>query len=68
MPMAALTISVLFLDDPEALRDLAWTARRSHCRPSALLDLHGMPAYQIDRAAAVASEPEAASGENVIEW
>lgn len=67
MPMAALTTSLLFLEDPEALQQYAWLARESHCRPSQLLELRGAPALRFDRACAQATCSDA-SGENVIEW
>jgi hypothetical protein len=47
-------------------------AKRSHCRPSELLELTGMPAYLLDCTAAevVAAHDrgDLETQENVIEW
>ena len=61
-----------FLDDKERLLYVAEVAKRSHCRPSQLLELTGMPAYLLDCTAAetVAAHErrELETQENVIEW
>jgi len=65
-------ISGDFLEDKERLLYLAEVAKRSHCRPSELLELTGMPAYLLDCTAAEAlaarDRGELAKEENVIEW
>jgi len=71
-PAPALKTSVDFLEDKERVLYLAEVAKRSHCRPSALLELTGMPAYLLDCTAAetvaARDRSELESGENVIEW
>jgi len=51
---------------------LAEVAKRSHCRPSELLELTGMPAYLLDCTAAevqaARERSESEKLENVIEW
>jgi hypothetical protein len=49
----------------------AEVAKRSHCRPSELLELQGMPAYRLDCAAAEAqalNEQKRQEETNVVEW
>jgi hypothetical protein len=65
-------ISGDFLEDKERLLYLAEVAKRSHCRPSELLEITGMPAYLLD---CTAAETLAArdygqldKDENVLEW
>jgi hypothetical protein len=51
---------------------LGEVAKRSHCRPSQLLELTGMPAYLLDCTAAEALAArdldQMEKEENVIEW
>ena len=65
-------ISGDFLEDKERLLYLAEVAKRSHCRPSELLELTGMPAYLLDCTAAetlaARDHGELETQENVIEW
>ena len=72
MPRRRLKTSVAFLLDRERLLYLAEVARRTHCRPSQLLELTGMPAYLLDctaaEALAVRERSEVEEQENVIEW
>lgn len=67
-----LKTSADFLEDKERLLYLAEVARRSHCRPSTLLELTGMPAYLLDCTAAEAlaahERSETEAQENVVEW
>ena len=70
--ITALTTSADFLADRERLLYLAEVARRSHCRPSELLELTGMPAYLLDcttaETVAERERNESSAQENVIEW
>jgi hypothetical protein len=72
IPVPALKISRPFLADHEKLLYLAEVARRANCRPSALLELTGMPAYLLDCTAAEAvatrERAEQETQENLIEW
>lgn len=67
-----LKTSADFLEDKERLLYLAEVAKRSHCRPSTLLELTGMPAYLLDCTSAetaAAHERDAREAEeNVVEW
>jgi hypothetical protein len=51
---------------------VAEVAKRSHCRPSELLELTGMPAYLLDCTAAetlaARDRGEFEKEENVLEW
>jgi hypothetical protein len=61
-----------FLEDKERLLYLAEVAKRSHCRPSELMELTGMPAYLLDCTAAEAlaarEHGELETQENLLEW
>jgi hypothetical protein len=67
-----LKTSADFLLDKERLLYLAEVAKRSHCRPSELLELTGTPAYLLDctTAEAVAAHERNAAEkeEGVVEW
>ena len=67
-----LKTSADFLEDKERLLYLAEVAKHSHCRPSELLELTGMPAYLLDCTAAemlaARDHGELEKDENVIDW
>ena len=71
-PAPVLKTSADFLEDKERLLYLAEVAKRSHCRPSELLELSGMPAYLLDCTAAenlaAREHEESEKEENVVEW
>ena len=71
-PAPVLKTSADFLVDKERVLYVAEVAKRTHCRPSQLLELTGMPAYLLDCSAAEAlaarDRRECEEQENVIEW